>query len=265
MINANRASEELKSVELVAYLETGKTIQEAKEIQFTISKMPSVSQTDLVDGDLEFQKNKKEWEKEYGEFLDENPIPHQVELSLKRSVHSQDEVLTVKDEITSIEGVSEVTYPANVVSFIEDNQKKLTFWIIGLTFILLLIAIAVIYNTVKLDLQGHRFEIKTMQLVGARSGFVRKPFLLRAARNGLIAVVIGLLLAAGFFYLWFNAVLPMLIDQINQDLIESWIRLDLPRYITMCLAIIALTLVVVISSTFVVSTQFLRKDVSDLY
>jgi cell division transport system permease protein len=265
LINANHASEELKRVELVVYLETGRTINEAEALKATLTKMPVIHQIKLVDGDMEFQQNKEEWEKEYGEFLDENPIPHQIELSLKSDVRSKQEVLKVKEEISQMAGVSEVTYPANVVNFIEQSQQKLTWWIIGLTFILFLIAVAVIYNTVKLDLHGHRFEIKTMQLVGARPGFIRKPFLLRAAQKGLVALIIGIGLAVVFLYVWIKAVLPLVIDPSNQEKMQTWIREDLSLYITMSLAIIAFILLVVISSTFVVSNRFLKRDIGELY
>ncbi|MCB9197055.1 MAG: hypothetical protein H6600_01230 [Flavobacteriales bacterium] len=78
--------------------------------------------------------------------------------------------------------------------------------------ILLFISVSLIFFTIRLAVFSERFTIRTMQLVGAKSSFIRRPFLLNAMGQGFLAGVIGILLILGFGYILNST-----------DLLASWV------------------------------------------
>ena len=67
--------------------------------------------------------------------------------------------------------------------------------------LLLLIAITLINNTIRLSVYSKRFIINTMQLVGATRPFIRRPFLYKSASHGIIGSFISILLLSGVIYI----------------------------------------------------------------
>jgi cell division transport system permease protein len=66
---------------------------------------------------------------------------------------------------------------------------------------LFLIALTIINNTIRLSVYAKRFQIRTMQLVGATRSFIRRPFLIRSSLHGLIAALVAMILLLGMIYL----------------------------------------------------------------
>jgi cell division transport system permease protein len=81
--------------------------------------------------------------------------------------------------------VQEVAYNAAVVENIDTNMGKLTLIVLGFTALLLIIAIALINNTIRLAIYSKRFLIRTMHLVGATQWFIKKPFLGQSLWQGI--------------------------------------------------------------------------------
>lgn len=92
--------------------------------------------------------------------------------------------------------VSDVHYEPNLVDLVNANARRFSGLLLSFSALMCFIAIVLINNTIRISIYARRFIIKTMQLVGATPGFVRRPFLVRAARHGLVASVLafGLLL-----------------------------------------------------------------------
>jgi cell division transport system permease protein len=66
---------------------------------------------------------------------------------------------------------------------------------------LFLIALTIINNTIRLSIYSRRFLIRTMQLVGATQGFIRRPFIIQSAIHGLLAALVAMSLLMGLLYL----------------------------------------------------------------
>ncbi|MCX6269259.1 MAG: cell division protein FtsX, partial [Bacteroidetes bacterium] len=79
--------------------------------------------------------------------------------------------------------------------------EKISLILLGFSGILLFIAIVLINNTIRLAVYSRRFIIRSMQLVGATEGFIRKPLLLRSIMHGLISAFFALLLLMLLTYL----------------------------------------------------------------
>ncbi len=163
----------------------------------------------------------REFQAELGEdfvdFLGYNPLLPSVEVNVKAGYANNDSLAVIKEELSEHAGVKEVYYEKSVVEAVNQNLQKISVIILGFSAILVLIAIALINNTIRLSVFSKRFLIKSMQLVGATQRFIRKPFLVKGILHGFIASLLAIGLLVGTMYLIYNS-FPELINLAEIDL-----------------------------------------------
>jgi cell division transport system permease protein len=133
---------------------------------------------------------------DFSSFLGDNPLRDAFVLNLAPDYQTNAKMDSLSTEIEQINGVFEVTYVKNLADSIDQNITKTAAILIGVALLLVLVVILLINNTIKLALFSQRFLIRSMQLVGAKSGFIKKPFLRRSFLYGAISGVI----ASGLLY-----------------------------------------------------------------
>ncbi|WP_339922236.1 permease-like cell division protein FtsX [uncultured Cyclobacterium sp.] len=126
---------------------------------------------------------------DFTKFLDDNPLRDSFTFSIHEEFQTPEEIDKIVAELEGIPGVFEVTYMQDVVSSINENLLKVGIVLGTLILILLVTVVILISNTIKLALFSQRFLIRSMQLVGATKGFIRRPFLWRAFLYGALAGV----------------------------------------------------------------------------
>jgi len=133
---------------------------------------------------------------DFKEFLDDNPLRDSYIISIKEEFQTSEEMQKIVEEIEDINGVFEVTYMNDLVESINQNLLKVSIVMGAFILILVITVIILINNTIRLALFSQRFLIRSMQLVGATRGFIRKPFLNRSFFFGALAGI----LASGLLY-----------------------------------------------------------------
>jgi cell division transport system permease protein len=73
--------------------------------------------------------------------------------------------------------VNEVVYDRPLLELLDQNIKKITFWMLLASGIFILVAVLLINSSIRLSIYSKRLIIKTMQLVGATKSFIRRPFI----------------------------------------------------------------------------------------
>lgn len=131
----------------------------------------------------------KEVGEDFNQFLDDNPLRDSFTFSINEASQTAEKIQEVVAEIEATPGVFEVTYMQDVVSSINENLLKVGIVMGALILILLVTVVILISNTIKLALFSQRFLIRSMQLVGATKGFIRRPFLWRAFLYGALGGV----------------------------------------------------------------------------
>jgi cell division transport system permease protein len=137
---------------------------------------------------------------DFTEFLGENPLRDVLLVNIDPVYQATDSLKMVKAELERMGGVYEVAYVESLVESINDNLTKIGIILLGFFIILLVVVVILINNTIKLALFSQRFLIRSMQLVGATSSFIRRPFLSRSVLYGFIAGTISSLLLFGILY-----------------------------------------------------------------
>jgi len=141
-------------------------------------------------------------EEDFISFLDgHNPLPASIDVVLNSNYAHPDSISNIEVALLKSEFIREVVYSKTLVDLVNENIKQISFFILGFSTLLFLIAIALINNTIRLTLYSKRFLIKTMQLVGATKRFIRKPFIVTGILHGVFAAIIAIALLNGLLYL----------------------------------------------------------------
>ena len=128
------------------------------------------------------------------EFLGENPLRDEFIINIDDEHQTEREMVEIAKTLEGLSGVFEVEYVENLVLTINKNIAKISMILGGFAVILIIVVIVLINNTIKLALFSQRFLIRSMQLVGAKSSFIRKPFLLRSIAHGMAGAIIASIL-----------------------------------------------------------------------
>lgn len=143
----------------------------------------------------------KELSEDLGEdfisFLGYNPLQAAIDLRLNAGYAHPDSVEAIVEGIEDRAAVAEVVYSPNLIRQINENVNKIGLILLGFAALLLLIAIALINNTIRLTIYSKRFIIRSMQLVGATRGFIQRPFIFTGILQGLYASFLAILLILG--------------------------------------------------------------------
>lgn len=140
------------------------------------------------------QELMKDLGEDFVQFIGYNPLPPAIDLQLKSEYANTDSITKIEKKIMTNRIVKEVVYQKSLIDEVNSNIRKLTWIILGFSIILLLIAVILINNTIRLSVYARRFIIRSMQLVGATEAFIRWPFILRSMIHGLYAGIISILL-----------------------------------------------------------------------
>ena len=116
------------------------------------------------------------------EFLGYIPLPPAMDVRLKSEFGNSGGLREIALRLENVVGVAEVVWQDELLVKIEKTINKLMVPLLSLAAICLFIALALMNNTVRLTVFARRFLIRNMQLVGARPGFIRRPFL----KQGLV-------------------------------------------------------------------------------
>lgn len=185
----------------------------------------------------------------------ENPLSHSIILTLKKEYFSLDSLAVIENELTSkYQGqIQEVSYRKEDFQDININLQKLVYFVVLIALMLLFIAIGMINNTIRLSLYSQRFLIKTMQLVGATPGFIRRPFIIAAIGQAILSGLIAGSLVLGFL---------LLLEKYEPLFLEMT---DIRIFAIVMVGIIILGIFITVFSTFFALRKYLRSNLDNLY
>lgn len=145
-------------------------------------------------------------QKEYGtDFLDDvgyNPLEDVVDINLKADFVTAYFLDSLSQVQMQKPYISDVRYDQDLVQLMASNVKRISFWILVVCGVFAVIAVLLINSSIRLSIFSKRFIIKTMQMVGATKGFIRKPFIKNSVILGFFGSLLAVsALATGLYYL----------------------------------------------------------------
>ena len=188
-------------------------------------------------------------------FEGENPLPPTIGFKPKAEYATKEGMEKIKAALLKAypDEIDEVNYDKASVEDVNLGFRQFVFLFLTVAALLIILAVAMINNTIRLALYSKRFTIKTMQLVGATPSYIRRPFIVRSVFNGIVSAVIGLALLMTLFFALNN----------SMDTIE--ITYSVKSFILLCSSLLALGVVISVVSTWFALNKYLRMKLDDLY
>ena len=202
IFNAVRATDLMKeNVAIHLMIKQGTSDERIAEIGRELGAHEAVKEVTFVPKAVAAENFKEQIGSDFVEFLAFNPLPDAYEVKLHAQYSDKDYVRKFEKEAASWNGIEEVVYQRAVVEQIGSNINKFNLVLLLFGGALLVIALILLNNTIRLTIYSKRYLINTMKLVGASKWFIMKPFLLRSILHGvyawLIAAAMFLALVAG--------------------------------------------------------------------
>jgi cell division transport system permease protein len=186
-------------------------------------------------------------------FLGENPLQNSFDIHLKADYVYKDSIAKVESQFRKNPMISDIIYDKQLVNLVNDNIKKVSMWILIVSGFFTIIAVLLINSSLRLSIHSNRFIIKTMQMVGATKAFIRKPFVMRSVRLGMIGAGLAVLALIGvLIYLESNFPdLGLLDDQLLIALV--------------LISVFGIGVLITWLSTYFATQRFLNLRTDDLY
>jgi cell division transport system permease protein len=142
----------------------------------------------------------KELGENFVDFLGYNPLKPSIIISFKSKFT---EKILLKSTIIRIAAnplIEDVQYQESLISELNENLKTIAIILLSFTSLLIIVAIGLINNTIRIALYSQRQLIRSMLLVGAKKNFIRKPFLIDSVRNGVLGGVFSIIILLTCIY-----------------------------------------------------------------
>ncbi|OAD46795.1 cell division protein FtsX [Polaribacter atrinae] len=125
-------------------------------------------------------------------FLGKNPLKNGIDIYLKADFVTPEKMQELEDRFLKNAFVSDVSYDKPLINLLTKNIKRISFWLLVVCGFFGLIAMILINSSIRLSIYSKRFNIKTMQMVGATKGFIRRPFIWQSIKLGIIGALLAL-------------------------------------------------------------------------
>lgn len=199
----------------------------------------------------------KKYSKEIGEdfltFLGENPLKNGIDIYLKAAFVTPGKMGALEARFLKNEFVADVSYDKPLINLLTEHLQRIGFWLFVLSGFLALVAIILINSAIRLTIYSKRFNIKTMQMVGATKSFIRNPFIWQGIKLGLVGAFLAVIgLGVVVYYLdVFAPSLRLLKDYISLSYLVGGVLLA--------------AFIITLFSTFFATQRFLNLRTDELY
>ena len=251
LVNAKGVSDYFKeNMQVSVLMKQNVSDEEALKYRSDLESMRFIKSTVFVSREQGQRELADQLGDDFLDIFETAPIPVSIDVTLNAGYVSADSLEVVKSEISSSPLVEEVVYQKTLVDALNANLSRISMIIGVFVGLLLFISYVLINNTVRLNVFARRFTIHTMKLVGATRSFIRAPFLVQSAFQGLFAAFVAIMALVAILYFMRSEF---------EQLFEIF-RLDL-LLIVMAIVVVSGLVICLLSTWFVVNKLVsLKKD-----
>jgi len=254
VINAKSISNNFKEqVILTIYLEDTSKEVEIKQLEKSLAFSDYVKQTKFISKESAADFMKQEYGEDFLNDIGYNPLKNSIEVNLKADYVTATRLDSIAENTLKKNFVEDIKYDKDLVSLMNSNVKRLSLWILIISGIFTVIAVLLINSSIRLAVNSKRFSIKTMQMVGATKKFIRRPFIWRSIRLGVIGSLLALVGMAVILY-YVDQSFP------EFELIQNQLSIG-----TLFVSIFLVGVLITWWSTFFATQRFLNLKTDQLY
>jgi cell division transport system permease protein len=264
LINASKLNDHIKdNLQLTVFFDTDLSEWEAKRLSDSIVLLPFASSGAFVSCEEAVFLFKNEIGEDFVDVLGDNPLPASLEISLKRKFSDEASLARLERELGASKGVLEVSYPQNVFQQIDRNLRIISFWLPALSIMLIIVAIVLMSNTIKILIYSDRFIIKNQQLIGATQNFILNPYKKMSLKWTIYSFCVGTALLASTIWLIFNLLsvsMDLNLRAIGLHFAQNWYQ-----YILMLFLLLVGVAAVIYIATHLATKKYLNTHSDNLY
>ena len=254
VINSKKVADHFKEqVVMTIYLnDTAKEV-EVNQLQKSLAMANYSKEAVYVSKEEAAEFMQGETGEDFMDFVGYNPLKNSIDVYLRADYVTTDQLSEISTELSTKDFIEEVRYDNDLVELMNDNVKKITFWVLIISGLFTLIAVLLINSSIRLAVYSKRFIIKTMQMVGATKTFIRRPFVWQSVKLGIIGAIVAMIGMAVVLY-YVNKSFPDL------SLMENTVLIGI-----LFLGIFFMGIVITWISTFIATQRFLNLKTDQLY
>ncbi len=254
VLNAKTISDNFKEQVVVSiYLNESAKEVEVKQLEKSLAMAVYTKSSVYVSKEEAAELMKAEYGDDFLDNVGQNPLQNSIDVHLKADFVTSETLAKITEDLSQKDFIQEVRYDDDLVELMNNNVKKITFWVLVISALFTLIAVLLINSSIRLAVYSKRFIIKTMQMVGATKSFIRKPFILKSVQLGIIGSIVALIGMAIVIY-YINQTFPEL------ELLQK------PVIITLLFVVVfGLGVLITWVSTFIATQRFLNLKTDHLY
>lgn len=254
VLNAKKVADHFKEqVVMTIYLnDTAKEV-EVNQLKKSLAMAEYTKNTEYVSKEAAAELMKAETGEDFMDFVGYNPLKNSIDVYLKADYVTVESLTEITESLSNKAFIEEIRYDNDLVELMNDNVKKITFWVLIISAVFTLIAVLLINSSIRLAVYSKRFIIKTMQMVGATKRFIRKPFVWKSVQLGIIGAIIAMVgMAVVLYYL--DKTFPEL------ELMQNTLML-----VGLFIGIFGIGILITWVSTFIATQRFLNLKTDQLY
>lgn len=254
LVHAKNLSKYVKeNIVLNVIVNDGTSEGDVLSLQKELEKDPYVLRSVYISKEIAAKNLKEDLGEDFVQYLGHNPLLPSLDVYMKENYANTDSIKTFIEKISRNNKIKEVVYQESLIDMVNKNVRIIGIIVLAFAVILLIIAVALINNTIRLAIYSQRFLIKSMQLIGATKNFIRKPFITYGIIHGLLGSLIAILL------------LILTLKFAQQQIPELVFLRNWFEFAIIFLGVILIGILISGFSTYFAVTKYLKAQSNDLY
>lgn len=201
LVNAKSVSDYFKeNMQISVMMKQNVSESDAMAYKNKLDKQRYIKSTQFISKEQGMREMADMLGEDFLDVFETSPIPVSIDVTLTADYVSADSLEVVRTEIGRSPLVDEVVYQRSLVDALNANLSRISLVLGVFIALLLFISFVLINNTVRLNVFARRFTIHTMKLVGATKQFIRAPFLIQSAFQGIFAAMISIVVLVGILF-----------------------------------------------------------------
>lgn len=231
--------------------------KEAKKLCDKIAALSNVEAVKFVsseEGLKSIKKDMLEGQEEYFSFLDEdggNPISCAAKVTMD-DMSKFDETIEAIKKINGVDAIQSQGELADKITAIKNGMAIAGICIIT---ILLIIALVIVSNTIRVTMYSRKLQISIMKAVGATNSFVRLPFVI----EGMLIGIISAFISEGVLYFCYRIAAEAIAEKLNTTNIVAYSSVA----VELLILFIAIGIISGILGSFIIISKYLRREGSE--
>jgi cell division transport system permease protein len=254
VLNTKKMADHFKEqITISVFLKDNAKQVEVDQLQKSLAMADYTKTATYVSKEEAAEQHSEDIGENFQEFLGYNPLKNSIDVQLNADFVTPEQLEEIAAEITTKDYVEEVSYDKPLIGLLNDNVKKISFWILVASGIFTFIAVLLINSSIRLSIYSKRFIIKTMQMVGATKIFIRKPFLWTNIKLGMLGAFLAIVALGGAIY------------YMNENFPEFGLMNDPIILIILLVGVFVLGVLISLVSTYFATQRFLNLRTDELY